>query len=162
MIPVLGVNPQDPAHLGQRSGEVQLVSRPGDMAVAEVLQVVIKTRSHGDPGAPSGDDLVVSGRPELTHIQTVFGHAPVDGDDELGGSVTQQSLQKLDHCPGLGLLARLWLQMIQSWESAVRREDEAHETQPDAQRNTAVTSRRHFEPRPPEREPGSGSEVVFH
>ena len=72
MIPVLGVNPQDPAHLGQRSGEVQLVSRPGDMAVAEVLQVVIKTRSHGDPGAPSGDYLVVPGRAELTHIQTVF------------------------------------------------------------------------------------------
>jgi hypothetical protein len=128
IIPVLGVYPKDPGDLGQRTREVQLVSRPGHMAVAEVFQVVIKTRSHGHPSTPSGYYLIVSGRPELTHIQTVFGHAPVDGNDKLSGSVPQQSLQKLDHCSGLGLLARLWLQMIQSWESAVRCEDKTHET----------------------------------
>ncbi|KAG7264108.1 hypothetical protein CRUP_020785 [Coryphaenoides rupestris] len=137
--PVLGADPEEPGDGGQGTGQVQLVPGPRHLAVAEVLEVVVQTRRHGHPGAAGGVDLVVSGGSELTHVQTAaVGQAPVHGDDELAGSVVpQQSPQELRHRSRLGRVARLWLEMIQRRESAVRRDDQTETT--DKKRNAADT-----------------------
>lgn len=112
--PVRGVDAQDAGELGQRSGKSQLVPGPGDMAVAEVLDVVVNPRSHSHPTAAGGDDPVVSAGPELADIQTVVGEAPVDRYQELLRSVPQQPLQQPGHSFALRLVAHRRLDVLQS------------------------------------------------
>lgn len=75
---MLGVNAQDAGKLWQRTRQIQLITRPGNMAVAEIFQIVVNARSQGHSGAARGDYLIVFSGPELTHIQAVVGKASVD------------------------------------------------------------------------------------
>lgn len=66
--PVRSVDPQDAGELWQRSGKCHLVTRPGNMAVAEILHIVVNPRSNSHSTAARGHDLVVFGGPELAYI----------------------------------------------------------------------------------------------
>lgn len=109
-----GVDAQDAGERGQRTGQLELVPGPGNMAVTEVFQVVVDARGHGHPAAACSHYLVVSGGPELTHIQAVVGEARVDRHYELRGSVPEQPLQQGDHGSALRLLAGFWFEVVQS------------------------------------------------
>lgn len=103
--PMLGVDAQDAGEFGQRTRHIQLVPGPGNMTVAEIFEIVVNARSHGHSGAAGSDDLVVTGGPELTHVQAVVGEAPVDRHYELRGPGPEQPFQQLDHRSALSFVA---------------------------------------------------------
>lgn len=72
------VDAQDASELWQRTRQSQLITRPGNMAVAKVFQIIVDARCHGHSGAAYSDYLVVFGGPKLAHVQAVVGKAPVD------------------------------------------------------------------------------------
>ena len=75
---MLGVDAQDAGDPRKRTGHIQLVTGPRNMAVAEIFQIVVNASSHGHSVAACSVYLIVPGGPELTHIQAVVGKAPVD------------------------------------------------------------------------------------
>lgn len=115
------VDAQDSREPRQRTGQLQLVAAPGNMAVAEVLQIVVDARRNGHAGAARGHDLVVLGGSELAHVQRVDGEAPVDRHDEFGGPGAQESLQQLHHGSPLGFVAGFRSDVVQSWKVSTRR-----------------------------------------
>lgn len=114
-----GVDTKDAAEPRQRTRDVQLVSGPGDVAVAEIFQIVVNARRHGHPAAARGHYLVVLGGPELAHVQAVVGEAPVDGHQELQGSLPQQPPQQPRHGSPLSPVSGSVLDAVQSREAAV-------------------------------------------
>lgn len=119
------VDAQDPREPGQRTGQVELVTGPGNMAVAEVLQVVVNAGGHRHAGAARGHHLAVLGGPELTHVQAIDGEAPVDRHQELGGPGAQQALQQLRHRSALCFVAGFRFDVVQSWKLSTCRSKNA-------------------------------------
>lgn len=131
-----GADAQDAGELWQRSGQIQLIPGPGNVAVAKILQIIINPGGHGHPGAACGDDLVVFGGPELAHVQAVVGEAPVDRHDELGRSVPQQPPQQLGHRSALRSVAGSRSDVVQRRKPAAC----AHTQAPDEQQSQAAAA----------------------
>lgn len=136
------VDAQDAREPRQRTGQVQLVTGPGNMAVAEVLQIVVDARGHGHPAAACGHHLLVLGVPELTQVQAVVGEALVDRHDELRGSVPDQSLEQPNHGSPLSLVAGFRFEVVQSCKLTA---GTYKKTKHDDQNQAAAVSGWHFD-----------------
>lgn len=140
---MLGVDAEHTGEFRKRTGKIQLITGPGNVAVAEVFQVIVNPRGYGHSGVARGNDPVVFSRPELTHIQAVIREAPINYDDELSGSVPQQASQQLDHSSALCLVASLRLQVIQSGKFT---RSSYAKVEHDNDKQAAITPARHFDP----------------
>lgn len=157
--PMLRVDAQDAGELRQRTRQIQLVTRPGNMAIAEIFQIVVNTRSNSHSGAACGDYPVVFGWPEFTHIQAVVGKAAVNWHYELCGSVPEQAFQQFDHCSSLCLATGFRFDMVQSRKLIICI---YKNTQHDDQNQAAAASAWHFKARFSHRSTGLKTTLFLH
>lgn len=130
-IPVRCADAQDASESRQGSGQIELISSPGHMAVAEVLQIVVYPGGHRDPRAANRHDLVVLRRAQLAHVQPVRRQSPVDRHDEIPRPVPQQPPEQIQHGSRLTFIARFGSEMRESLEVAADRMQQCHKQKRD-------------------------------